>query len=102
MNPSNRYCAGAHFFKKLIIPVNSKIVSRLYGRSDIVISFIVATADDTMKKSDDQREFFNGRRTDTHNYLDVKSTQVVYDYILHIDLVPTLKYSPYLVPMNIN
>jgi AraC-like DNA-binding protein len=79
-------------FKKLIIPVNST-VSRLYGSTDIVISFIAATADDTRKDSMTAKRILTDEEQKIHNYLDVKSTQAVYDYILaNIDSgVPTLK-----------
>jgi AraC-like DNA-binding protein len=79
-------------FKKLIIPVNST-VSRLYGSTDIVISFIAATADDTMKNSMTAKRILTDEEQKIHNYLDVKSTQAVYDYILaNIDSgMPTLK-----------
>lgn len=79
-------------FKKLVIPVNCT-VSRLYGSTEIVISFIAATADDTRKDSMTAKRILTDEEQKIHNYLDVKSTQAVYDYVLaNIDSgMPTLK-----------
>ncbi|TDE52737.1 helix-turn-helix domain-containing protein [Flavobacterium sp. GT3P67] len=79
-------------FKKLVVPVNCTI-SRLYGSAEVVISFIAATADDNMKNFTTEKKILTAEEQKIHNYLDVKSTQAVYDYILaNIDSgVPTLK-----------
>jgi AraC-like DNA-binding protein len=79
-------------FKKLVIPVNCT-VSKLYGSTEIVISFIAASVDDTMKNLMTAKKILTDEEQKIHNYLDVKSTQAVYDYVLaNIDSgVPTLK-----------
>lgn len=79
-------------FKKLVIPVNC-IVSRLYGSTEIVISFIAASVDDNMKNLMTAKKILTAEEQKTHNFLDVKSTQAVYDYILaNMDsAMPTLK-----------
>lgn len=79
-------------FKKLVIPVNCT-VSRLYGSTEVVISFIAATADDTMKNFRTAKKILTADEQKIHNFLDIKSTQAVHDYILaNIDSgIPTLK-----------
>jgi AraC-like DNA-binding protein len=78
--------------KKLVIPVNCTF-SRLYGSTEVLISFITASADDTMKNFRTAKKILTAEEQKKHNFLDVKSTQAVYDYILaNIDAgVPTLK-----------
>lgn len=78
--------------KKLVVPVNCTVL-RLYGSTKIVISFIVASVEDSMKNSMTAKKILTTEEQKIHNFLDVKSTQAVYDYILaNIDSgVPTLK-----------
>ena len=78
-------------FDKLLIPAYCSI-SRFWQSTDIVISSFSAIIDDIMEKNLSS-EVVTDEEQKSHNYLDVKSTQAVYDYILaHMDSsLPTLK-----------
>ncbi|MFV8344663.1 helix-turn-helix domain-containing protein [Flavobacterium sp. ZB4P13] len=78
-------------FDKLLIPAYCSI-SRFCQSTDIVISSFSAIIDDIMEKTLSS-EAVTDEEQKIHNYLDVKSTQAVYDYILaHMDTsLPTLK-----------
>ncbi|MFV5703064.1 helix-turn-helix domain-containing protein [Flavobacterium sp. XS2P12] len=78
--------------EKLVIPATCSI-SRLYQSTDIVISFFSAIVANTMKNPTTAKKILTVEEQKIHNYLDVKSTQAVYDYILaHMDsAMPTLK-----------
>jgi AraC-like DNA-binding protein len=77
--------------EKLVVPASCSI-SRLYQSTDIVIGFFSAIVD-TMKKATTSKKKFTAEEQKIHNYLDVKTTQAVYDYILaNMDSsIPTLK-----------
>jgi AraC-like DNA-binding protein len=79
-------------FDKLLIPAYCSI-SRLWQSTDIVISSFSAIIDDLREKKTLLSEAVTDGEQKSHNYLDVKSTQAVYDYILaHMDSsLPTLK-----------
>ena len=77
---------------KLLIPAYCSI-SRLWQSTDIIISSFSAIVDDLKGKEPLLREVITAEEQKIHNYLDVKSTQAVYDYILaNMDsTMPTLK-----------
>lgn len=77
---------------KLLIPVYCSI-SSLCQRTDIIISSFSVVIDDLMGKEPLLREAITADEQKIQNYLDVRSTQAVYDYILaNIDsTLPTLK-----------
>jgi AraC-like DNA-binding protein len=77
---------------KLLIPVYCSI-SSLWQRTDIIISSFSATIDDSSGKKPLLKEVITVEKQKAHNYLDVKSTQAVYDYVLaNMDSeMPTLK-----------
>lgn len=77
--------------EKLVVPANCSI-SRLCQSTDIVIGFFSAIIQ-TMKVSTAAKKSLTAEEQKIHNYLDVKTTQVVYDYILaNMDSpLPTLK-----------
>jgi AraC-like DNA-binding protein len=79
-------------FEKLVIRANCSI-SRLCQSTDILICLFSAIADNTMEKGIESRKIFTAEEQKIHNYLDIKSTQAVYDYILaNMDsTMPTLK-----------
>lgn len=79
-------------FDKLLIPVYCSI-SRLWQSTDIIISSFSAIIDDLMEKETMSSVAVTAEERKIHNYLDLKSTQAVYDYILaHMDSsLPTLK-----------
>jgi AraC-like DNA-binding protein len=78
--------------EKLVIPAICSL-SRLCESTDIIISFFSVIVEDTMKKASTAKKILTAEEQKIHNYLDVKSTQAVYDYILaNIDsTIPTLK-----------
>jgi AraC-like DNA-binding protein len=78
-------------FDKLLIPVYCNI-SSLWPRRDIIISSFSVVIDDLMMKPI-LKETITVEEQKIHNYLDVKSTQAVYDYVLaNMDsTMPTLK-----------
>lgn len=77
---------------KLLIPVYCSI-SSLCQRTDIIISSFSVVIDDLMGKEPLLRETITADEQKIQNYLDVRSTQAVHDYILaNIDSsLPTLK-----------
>jgi AraC-like DNA-binding protein len=79
-------------FYKLLIPVYCSI-SRLWQKSDIIISSFSVVIDEVKGKESLLKEVISADEQKIHNYLDVKSTQAVYDYVLaNMDsTMPTLK-----------
>jgi AraC-like DNA-binding protein len=77
--------------EKLVVPARCSI-SRLYQSTDIVIGFFSVTINSTMK-SVTAMKIFTAEEQKIQNYLDVKTTQAVYDYILANmnSPLPTLK-----------
>ncbi|MFV8347186.1 helix-turn-helix domain-containing protein [Flavobacterium sp. ZB4P13] len=78
--------------EKLIIPVPCTI-SKLFGSTEMMITFFSANSKNSIEKTAGPREILTAEERKIHNYLDVKSTQAVYDYILaNMDAaMPTLK-----------
>jgi AraC-like DNA-binding protein len=78
--------------EKLVVPARCSI-SSLCQRTDILISLLSVVIDDRAQKDMLSKEFSTIEEQKIYNYLDVKSTQAVYDYVLaHIDSsLPTLK-----------
>jgi len=79
-------------FDKLLIPVYCNI-SSLWPRKDIIISSFSVVVDDLIGIKPILKETVTAEEQKIHNYLDVKSTQAVYDYVLaNMDsTMPTLK-----------
>ena len=78
--------------KKLSIPVPCAI-SNLVGSTEVMITFFSASRIDTTEKPTGVREMLTAEERKIKNYLDIKSTQAVYDYILNNmdSAMPTLK-----------
>jgi len=87
--------------EKLVIPASCTI-SRIYQSTDVVICLFSAIVDNTMEKSTTINKILTAEEQKSHNYLDVKSTQAVYDYILaNMDsTMPTLKELSHLFGTN--
>lgn len=87
--------------EKLVIPASCTI-SRIYKSTDVVICLFSAIMDNTMEKWTTTKKIFTAEEQKSHNYLDVKSTQAVYDYILaNMDsTMPTLKELSHLFGTN--
>ncbi|MFE3866995.1 helix-turn-helix domain-containing protein [Flavobacterium sp. LS2P90] len=79
-------------FYKLLIPVYCSI-SSLWQKTEIIISSFSVVIDEVKGKESLLKELFSAEEQKIHNYLDVKSTQAVYDYVLaNMDsTLPTLK-----------
>lgn len=79
-------------FDKLLIPVHCNI-SSLWPRREVIISSFSVVVDDLVGMNPILKETVAAEENKIHNYLDVKSTQAVYDYLLaHMDsTIPTLK-----------
>ena len=79
-------------FYKLLIPVYCSI-SSLWRKTEIIISSFSVVIDEVKGKESLLKEVFSAEEQKIHNYLDVKSTQAVYDYVLaNMDsTLPTLK-----------
>ncbi|MFV5692921.1 helix-turn-helix domain-containing protein [Flavobacterium sp. LT1R49] len=77
--------------EKLVVPASCSI-SKLRQSTDLVIAFFSAIIE-TMKKSTTAKKSFTVEEQKISNYLDVRTTQAVYDYILaNMDSpLPTLK-----------
>jgi AraC-like DNA-binding protein len=77
---------------KLIIPASCSI-SRLYGSTDLHISFFSAKVTNMLKNSLTEKRVLTAEEQKISNYLDVRQTQAVYDYVLaHMDsALPTIK-----------
>jgi AraC-like DNA-binding protein len=77
---------------KLLIPVYCS-VSSLCQKTDIIISSFSVVIDEVKEKKSLLKEVITAEEQKIHNYLDVKSTQAVYDYVLaNMDsTMPTLK-----------
>lgn len=78
--------------EKLSIPAPCTICN-LVGSTEVMITFFSANRIGTTEKAIAVREMLTAEELKIKNYLDVKSTQAVYDYILaNIDsALPTLK-----------
>jgi AraC-like DNA-binding protein len=87
--------------EKLVIPASCTI-SRIYKSTDVVICLFSTIVDNTMEKWTTAGKIFTAEEQKSHNYLDVKSTQEVYDYILaNMDsTMPTLKELSHLFGTN--
>ncbi len=83
---------GLVTIKKLIIPAPCAI-SNLVGSTEVMITFFSANNKNTVEKPAGLREILTAEERKINNYLDAKSTQSVYDYILaNLDSgLPTLR-----------
>jgi AraC-like DNA-binding protein len=83
---------GLVTIKKLIIPAPFAI-SNLLGSTELMITFFSANSKNTIEKAAVLREILTPEERKIKNYLDAKSTQSVYDYILaNLDSgLPTLR-----------
>lgn len=78
--------------EKLVIPAPCTIC-KLYGSTDLMITFFSVNSIETIERPTQSKVPLTAEEQKIHNYLDLKSTQAVYDYILaHMDsAMPTLK-----------
>lgn len=83
---------GLISIEKLIIAAPCTI-SMLCGSTEMMITFFSAISKNTIEKDPKAREVLNAEGRKIKNYLDLKSTQAVYDFILaNMDsAMPTLK-----------
>ncbi|WP_369764931.1 helix-turn-helix domain-containing protein [Flavobacterium sp. WC2429] len=78
--------------EKLSIPAPCTICN-LVGSTEVMITFFSVNSIETIERPTQLKVSLTAEEQKIHNYLDVKSTQAVYDYILaHMDsAMPTLK-----------
>lgn len=78
--------------EELVIPAPCTIC-KLYGSTDLMITFFSVNSIETIERPTQSKVSLTADEQKINNYLDLKSTQAVYDYILaHMDsAMPTLK-----------